>query len=326
MSGKKIDVSVELLGIKFRNPLILASGILGANSNILKKVFNSGAGGVITKTIGPDSREGYPNPTFLEPMENVILNAMGLPNPGYEAFILELKENVIDFPYIVSIFGNNTEEFVEVAGAMEDAGVKMLEINLSCPHSKSKTLMSQDLHCTSDVVRSVRKAVKIPIIVKLSPNVTNIVEFAKAAIDNGADALSAINTLQALEIDPYFEMPVLGNHVGGQSGPSIRCIAQRKVADITLAMRRDEIGKVPVIAVGGIRTGYDAIRFILLGAECVQIGSAVYYEDLPIFEKINGEIKGLMAEKGYTKLSDFRGNALNWLEKCFHTPISTVNK
>jgi dihydroorotate dehydrogenase (NAD+) catalytic subunit len=268
-------------------------------------------------------------------MENVIINAMGLPNPGYKEYLKDdwPVAQKCRVPVIVNVVGHTPQEFVEVAGAMADAGAKLIELNVSCPHSVGKggklskkmqakmkaksCLIGQDPGGTAAVVKSVRKAVKVPLIVKLTPNVTDIRDIAKAAIDNGADALSAINTVEAMEIDPYFELPVLGNMAGGQSGPSIRCIAQRKIADILVAMRRRQLKKVPVIGVGGIRTGLDIARFILLGATCVQIGTSAtpMYEGLDIFKNSIQELKSYMKEQKYAKLSDFRGHALSYLIK-----------
>ena len=323
-----MNLSVDLCGQELRNPTILASGILGSSPDILERVAKNGAGAVITKSIGPIRREGYKNPTVIEPMENVILNAMGLPNPGYKEFIKEIDDYLnilgadgvdsVSVPLIVSIFGA-VPEIADVACAIADSGVKILEINISCPQAFARCikpgLVGQDKEATREVVHAVKDAVKIPIIVKLSPNVTDITEIAKAAVDAGADAISAINTIQALEVEPMVEKPVLGNIFGGQSGPSVRCIAQKKIADITLAMELGEIRKVPVIGIGGVRSGLDIARFILLGASCVQIGSSVLYDDIGIFKKSVDELKEFMNEKGYKKLSDFRGNALKWLPR-----------
>ncbi len=313
----------------------MCSGVLGGSGAALKRIAKSGAGAVITKSIGPRPREGYKGPTVLEPMENVVINSMGLPNPGYQEYLREDwgVAQECGVPVIVNIVGHTPEEYVEVAGAMADAGAKILELNVSCPHSVQKggklsksmrakmkaksCLIGQDVGGTAAVVKSVRKAVKIPIIVKLTPNVTDIREIAKAAVDNGADALSAINTVEALEVDPYFEVPVLGNITGGQSGPSVRCIAQRKVADILVAMRRRQMRKVPVIGVGGIRTGLDIARFILLGVTCVQLGTAAtpMYDGLDIFKKSVSGLKKYMNDKKYCKLAEFRGKTLGYMIK-----------
>lgn len=318
----KVDVSVNICGINLKNPTMLASGVLGGTAGSLRRVAKNGAGALITKSIGVEPRNGYNGPTVIEPMENVLLNAMGLPNPGYKEFINELNDiKDIDIPIIPSIFGSNEREFSEVAKAMEQAGSKMLEVNISCPHSNGrcrKILIGQDKEETGIVINSIKRAAKIPIIVKLSPNVTDITEFTKVAIENHADAISAINTIQALEIHPEFERPVLGNLVGGQSGAAIRPIALRKVTDIVLKIREMKRNgqikeEIPVIGVGGITNGLDIVRFLLVGATCVQIGTAAK-NDLAVFDKSVKELKEYMIKKNYKSLADFRGKALKWLE------------
>lgn len=323
-----VDLSVELCGLKLRNPVMLASGFLGASGELLKRVANTGVGALVTKSIGPEERRGYPNPTVIEPMTNVVLNAMGLPNPGYKDFLDEIaiaKEGGI--PVIVSIFGSRPSEFALVASEMERAGADMIEINISCPHPnrmRETRLIGQDPHVTRKVLKSVRKAAEIPLIVKLSPNVTYITDFVGVALECGMDAICAINTIQALEIDPFLERPVLGNLVGGQSGPSIRCIALRKVADIALylqrKMKKGELKKdIPIIGVGGIKDGQDAARFILAGSTCIQVGSAILYKDFQVFQNV---IKGLeehMKAKGYKEIDQFKGKALDWLEHVSHS-------
>jgi len=319
--GNEIDISVNLCGIELNNPTMLASGVLGGTAGSLRRVAQNGAGALITKSIGVAPRNGYQGPTVIEPMENVLLNAMGLPNPGYKEFINELNDaRDIDIPIIPSIFGSNGKEYVEVAKAMEKAGSKLLEVNISCPHPYSKCrdlLIGQDLDETQNVIKEIKKAVQIPIIVKLSPNVTDIAKFAEKAIESGADAISAINTIQAIEIHPEFERPILGNLVGGQSGASIRPIALRKVADIVLKIdslkKEGQLEKeIPVIGVGGVSDGLDIVRFLLIGATCVQIGTAVK-DNLAVFDKSVRQLKEYMVKKNYESLNDFRGNALQWL-------------
>ena len=319
--AREIDVSVNLCGIKLKNPTMLASGVLGGTAGSLRRIAQNGAGALITKSIGVIPRNGYQGPTVIEPMENVLLNAMGLPNPGYKEFINELNgAKDIKIPIIPSVFGSTEKEFVEVAKAMEKAGSKMLEVNISCPHPDPKCrhgLISQDPDETKKVVTEIKKAVKIPIIVKLSPNVTDISEFAEVAVNSGANAISAINTIQALEIHTEFERPTLGNLLGGQSGASIRPIALRKVADIILKIKElKQEGyiekEIPVIGIGGVTDGLDIVRFLLVGASCVQIGTAVK-DDLAVFDKSVRQLKEYMIKKKYESLDDFRGNALKWL-------------
>lgn len=311
-----MDLSANLCNLKLRNPLILASGIKGGSAKTLKRVYESGCSAVITKSIGIKPREGYKMPTIISPMKGVIINAMGLPNPGYKEFLKELKflkENKI--PTIVSIFGYSKEEFIEVANGLEEHA-EIFELNISCPHSSPEMknkLISQNLQKTAEVVSAIKDNVKIPFIVKLSPNVSDISEFAKVSVENGASGISAINTVSALEIDVNIEKPILGNYFGGQSGESIKYIAQRKVAEILLAMERKEMKKVPVVGVGGISSGEDVIKFLLLGCTAVEIGSAIHYYDLGIFKKCENELKNWMKKKGYKSLNDFRGKALKEL-------------
>jgi dihydroorotate dehydrogenase (NAD+) catalytic subunit len=312
-----MDLSVILCGVPLRNPLVLASGILGTKGALLQRVAECGAGAVTTKSVGVEPREGYNNPTVLHISPDIVLNAMGLPNPGYNQFTEEIETaKKSGIPVIASVFGSSQEEFALVAGEMEEAGADIVELNVSCPHSLPRF---KGLHLgqipveTKGVVKRVKQTITIPVLVKLSPNVTSIVKVARACIEGGADGLSLINTLQALEIDPMTEKPVLGNMLGGQSGPSIRCIAQRKVADVLTAMRRGELEEVPVVGVGGIESGEDVARFILLGCQCVQIGSAVLKYGFDTFAKCLNELEEYMEEKGYETLEDFRGKSLEWL-------------
>ncbi|MBU7022160.1 MAG: dihydroorotate dehydrogenase [Theionarchaea archaeon] len=312
-----MDVSTRLCGIPLRNPLVLASGILGTKGALLQRVAESGAGAVTTKSIGVEPREGYNNPTVLHISEDIVLNAMGLPNPGCRQFAEEIEmAKKGGVPVIASVFGRSQEEFSLVAAMMEESGADIVELNVSCPHSLPRY---KGLHLgqipveTKGVVRKVKQTITIPVLVKLSPNVTSMVEVAQACIEGGADGLSLINTVQALEIDPMTEKPVLGNMLGGQSGPSIRLIAQRKVADVLTAMRRGELEEVPVVGVGGIESGHDVVRYLLLGCQCVQIGSAVLKYGFDTFKKCQSELREYMEEKGYETLDDFRGKSLEWL-------------
>ncbi|MBU7047544.1 MAG: dihydroorotate dehydrogenase [Theionarchaea archaeon] len=312
-----MDVSVNLCGLTLKNPLILASGILGTKGALLKRVAEKGAGAVITKSIGMNPRKGYRNPTVIQVSDDIVLNAMGLPNPGCHEFSEEIKiAKKGGVPVIVSLFGGSKEEFSQGAVVMEKAGADMLELNVSCPHSQPRY---KGLHLgqipveTKGVIELVKQSVSIPVMVKLSPNVTDIVEVVDACVSGGADAVSLVNTVQALEVEPFLEKPVLGNMVGGQSGASIRCIAQKKVADVMIAMEQGRIEEVPVVGVGGIESGEDVARFLLLGCQCVEIGSAVLKYGISTFQKCLNELEEYMRIKGYESLDDFRGNCLKWL-------------
>lgn len=312
-----MDLSVNLCGLKIEPPLLLASGILGTKGSLLRRVAENGAGAVVTKSIGLNPRTGYQNPTVLQISDDIVLNAMGLPNPGCHEFAPEIKiAKKGGIPVIVSVFGGSKEEFSHVASVMEEAGADMLELNVSCPHSLPGY---KGLHLgqipveTKGVVEMVKQTVTIPVMVKLSPNVTDIVEVVDACISGGADAVSLINTVQALEVEPIVEKPVLGNRFGGQSGASVRCIAQRKVAEVLVAMEKGIIEKIPVVGVGGIESGEDVARFVLLGCACVEIGSAVLKYGFDTFRKCAHELEEYMKMKGYERLDDFRGHCLKWL-------------
>ena len=311
------NLGVEIPGLAMLNPLMLASGIQGGNAAALHRVSASGAGGMVSKSIGPQPREMYPGPVCVEAMDSVILNAMGLPNPGADAFADVIATENFVKPMLVSIFGGDAGEYVEVALKMTGAGAGSLELNLSCPHAKpgSRSLIiGQQPELIREVVSAVREAVDVPLYAKLSPNTTSIVREAGAALEAGADGLSLINTVSAIEVDPFAGRPVIGNLLCGMSGPAVRPIAQRKLAEVALAMRRGELPDAPIIAMGGISTGLDVARFIMLGASVVQIGSALVWGDVDVFQQVADELSDFMDQNGYSELDSMRGVALESLE------------
>jgi len=268
------------------------------------RIFKSGAGAVVTKSIGLKPRNGYPNPTVVE-LENGILNAMGLPNPGIKEFkneIKQLKESNI--PVIGSIFGSNKNEFVELSEKMQSYGIDALELNLSCPHAKGYGLeIGSDSEIVREITSKVKESNKIPVFVKISPNLADIVEIAKSVEKGNADAIVAINTVKAMKIDLEFKMPVLSNKIGGYSGKAIKPIGVRCVYEISKNVN------IPVIGVGGIITGEDALEYIMAGASAVQIGSGIYYRGIDIFKKVYNEMESWMKNHGYNNLSELIGVA-----------------
>ena len=272
------------------------------------RIFKSGAGAVVTKSIGLKPRNGYPNPTVVE-LENGILNAMGLPNPGIKEFkneIKQLKESNI--PVIGSIFGSNKNEFVELSEKMQSYGIDALELNLSCPHAKGYGLeIGSDSEIVREITSKVKESNKIPVFVKISPNLADIVEIAKSVEKGNADAIVAINTVKAMKIDLEFKMPVLSNKIGGYSGKAIKPIGVRCVYEISKNVN------IPVIGVGGIITGEDALEYIMAGASAVQIGSGIYYRGIDIFKKVYNEMESWMKNHGYNNLSELIGVAHLWI-------------
>jgi dihydroorotate dehydrogenase (NAD+) catalytic subunit len=274
------------------------------NSGSMNRVFKCGASAIVTKSIGLKPRNGYPNPTVVE-LECGILNALGLPNPGIEEFkeeIYDLKKS--DIPVIGSIFGSDSKEFVELARRMQDYDVDALELNMSCPHAKGYGLeIGCDPELVKEITSKVKQSIKIPVFVKISPNLTNIIDIAKSAEKGNADAIVAINTIKAMKIDIEMKIPVLSNKIGGYSGSAIKPIGIRCVYEIAQNVN------IPIIGVGGITTGKDVIEYFMAGATAVQVGSAIYYRDLDVFKKICDEIEIWMKKHGYNNLSEIIGVA-----------------
>lgn len=270
----------------------------------MKRIFKSGAGAVVTKSIGLKPKKGYKNPTLIE-LEHGFLNAMGLPNPGIENFekeLIELKK--IKKPVIGSIYGSNTKEFVHLSKKMQKYGVDAVELNMSCPHAKGYGLeVGSDPKLVKNIVTNTKKSIDIPVFVKISPNLINIVEIAKAAEKGKADAIVAINTIKAMKIDLEIKKPVLYNKIGGYSGPAIKPIGIRCVYEIS------KNTKIPIIGCGGISTGLDAIEYIMAGASAVQVGSAVYYREIDVFKKICKEIETWMKKHNYKDIKEIIGVA-----------------
>lgn len=311
------DLSVDVLNMRLVNPTVLPSGILGEREGMLERAAASGASLLITKSITLEPRDGYHGPCVVESSPGGILNAMGLPNPGIVAFSRTYRPRIRGVPVVPSIYGTTPDELRELAMTLDSLDPPAIELNLSCPHAggkRSGRLIAQDPTETTKVIAAVCATTDVPVIAKLSPNVTDIVEIAAAALFAGASAIGAVNTFEALDIDVEFERPVLGNFIGGLSGPVIRPLALRKVTAIALAMRDGRIDEAPIIAYGGAAGGEDIARFIMAGATAVGLGSVIYERDLEVFRAATGELAAWMERKGYSRLDDFRGNVLDWLD------------
>ncbi|MFA4639614.1 dihydroorotate dehydrogenase [Pyrococcus kukulkanii] len=296
-------LDIEILGLKMKNPLILASGVVDMTPELLKRAHREGAGAVVTKSIGKEPRKGYENPTIVE-LPYGLINAMGLPNPGWEAFLEEFKGEKFDFPVIVSIFGGTPEEFAFLAEKLQEAA-DAFELNLSCPHAKGYGMeIGQDPNNVYEVVKAVKDVTDKPIIAKLTPNTNDITKLGLAAEKAGADAVSAINTLKAIAIDIYAKRPILSNKIGGYSGPGIKPIALRAVYDLARVL------DIPIIGIGGITTWQDAMEFLLAGASALQIGTAVYLRGFSVFKEIAQGIENYLREEGFKSVHEIVGLAL----------------
>ena len=297
-------LSINLATLQLKNPVMLAAGILGITGSVLKRVAEAGSGAVVTKSIGPEPREGYDNPTVIALNEFSCLNAVGLSNPGYLEFSKEIPEaKQGNAPIIVSIFGAEIEEFCVIAKEMEKCGADALELNLSCPHGgKYGAAIGQDPQLTGEIVNAVKKSVHIPVFVKLTPNVSDLIPIAKSAENNGADAITAINTVRAMCIDIETGLPLLSNKFGGLSGPAIKPIAIKHIYDLYKEV------EIPLIGVGGIVSWEDAIEFFLAGATAIQVGTGLLRTSyLGMFNNLTEGILSYLKRKGYTRLEEIIG-------------------
>ena len=298
-----VNLEVELFGLRFENPLILASGINDKVPEQWIRAHEEGAGGVVTKSIGIEPRKGYDNPTIVE-LPYGLINAMGLPNPGWKGFLEMVNGYTFDFPLIVSIFGGTPEEFAFLAQKLSDVA-DAFELNLSCPHAKGYGMeIGQNPENVYEVVKAVKDATDKPVIAKLTPNIDDITKLGLSAEKAGADAVSAINTLKAVAIDIYARKPILSNRVGGYSGPGVKPVALRAVYDLAKVL------DIPVIGIGGITTWQDAVEFLLAGASALQIGTAVSLRGWKVFREINEGIEAYLESEGFSSVEEIVGLAL----------------
>jgi len=298
------EVAVDIGGLRFRNPVLLAAGILGVSPSSLLRVARRGAGGVVTKSLSVEPREGFPNPVVVEVDGGGFVNAVGLSNPGAINFREELR-NYAPFPVplIGSVFGYRAEEYAEAASIL-DGCVDGFELNVSCPSvSAVGAEIGRSPKLVGDVVRSVKAVTRKPIFVKLSPNVQDIAVIGTAAQRAGADGVVAINTVSAMAIDGGFGRPTLSALKGGLSGRPIRAIALRCVYELSKALT------IPVIGCGGISSWRDAVDMIASGASAVQIGSAIRDLGLDAFGEIADGIRRYLDELGYSSPADLVGVA-----------------
>ncbi len=300
---KDAGLSVDLAGVRLINPTMLASGILGYSAETLAEVAEGGCGGVVTKSVCLKPRVGYANPTVVQASVGLI-NAMGLPNPGIDEFAEEIREMKIKLtvPVVASVFGFSVAEYVVVSKKAVRAGVDGVELNVSCPHVKDTgSELGQDPLLLSKVVRGVKAAVDKPVFVKLTPNVTSVVELARTAERDGADALTIMNTVKAMAIDVETGMPILANRVGGLSGSAVKPIALRHVFDVYEAV------EIPILGCGGIVDWRDAVEFLLAGASAVQIGTAVAVRGLGVFGEVVRGIRAYMRKRGLRSVGEIVG-------------------
>ncbi len=297
-----MNTKVTIAGVTFKNPVMTASGTFGSGMEYSDFLDLNRLGAVVTKGVANVPWEGNPTPRIAE-VYGGMLNAIGLQNPGIDVFVKRdipfLKK--FDTKIIVNVCGKTVEDYLEVVERLSGEPVDMLEINVSCPNVKEGAIaFGQKAECLYDITSRIRKRAKQPIIMKLSPNVTDIAEMAKAAEAAGADALSLINTLTGMKIDIHKRKFVLANKTGGLSGPAIKPVAVRMVYQASHAV------KIPVIGMGGIANAEDAIEFMLAGASAVAVGAMNFVNPYATVEIVEG-IEAYMKQYGIGDVTELIG-------------------
>ena len=305
-SPTTIDLSVRLGRLTLRNPILTASGTFGYAREMQGLVDIASLGGVLPKTITLAPRPGNTPWRTVETAAG-LLNSIGLDNDGVDAFVVNHLPylRTLDTAVIVSVAGKSFEEFIELAKRIEAAGpgVAALELNISCPNVTGGVDFGTDPQACYAVVNGVRNACSLPILAKLTPNVTRIVDIAKAAAEAGADAVSCINTLLGMAVDWRRRKPILGNVVGGLSGPAIKPVALRCVYQVANSV------DIPIVGIGGIATIDDCMEFLVAGASAVQIGTANYY-DPGVSQRLVEQLPAAVAELKCTSVAQVTGSML----------------
>ena len=302
-----MNTKVNLAGVELKNPVMTASGTFGSGAEYSEFVDLNRLGAVVTKGVANVPWPGNPTPRIAE-VYGGMLNAIGLQNPGIDVFakrdIPFLKQ--YDTKIIVNVCGKTTEDYIEVVERLADEPVDLLEINISCPNVKEGGIaFGQDPKAVEAITREVKKHAKQPVIMKLSPNVTDITVMAKAAEAGGADVLSLINTLRGMRIDVNTRRPILKMNTGGLSGPAVLPVAVRMVWEVAQAV------DLPILGMGGVSKGEDAAQMMLAGATAVAVGTACFDDPYaPI--KVRDGLASLAERQGLNKVSDFTGAVVPW--------------
>ena len=304
----QVDLSVELAGVSLKNPVVVASGTFGFGREYSQFYDLGELGGICAKGLTLRPREGNPAPRIAEtPMG--ILNSVGLQNPGVDAFISEelpfLRQ--FDTKIIANISGDSPEEYGVMCEKLSGAGVDLIEVNISCPNVKAGGMAyGTRPELAAEVTREAKRhAGQVPVMVKLSPNVTDITEIARAAEEAGADALSLINTLRGMRIDLNTRRPVLRMNTGGLSGPAVLPVAVRMVWEVSQAV------KLPILGMGGVSRGEDAAQLILAGASAVGVGTALFADPFAPL-KVRDRLAELTEQSGLARTAQLTGGGLPW--------------
>jgi len=297
------SIATSIGQIQLDKPVMLASGILGISLDVFNRLYRSGAGAVVTKSLSTEPWEGYPNPTIFGVKGGGWINAVGLSNPGATNFAKMIEPNQ-DVPIVISLVGSIPEDFEIMIKQFENCKITAYELNLSCPHvAKVGLEVGDDPELVRKIVTTAKNTTSVPIIAKVGLGTTHYLNTVSTAIDSGIDAITAINTVRAMAIDVETQRPILSNKFGGLSGTPIKPIALRCVYEIS--SKHD----IPIIGCGGVSTWDDAIEFFLAGASAIQLGSAVGDNWINVFSEINNGISQYMKRKNYSSIKDMVGLA-----------------
>ncbi|MDP8907244.1 MAG: dihydroorotate dehydrogenase [Thermoproteota archaeon] len=293
---------IKIGEIELKNPIIVASGILGLSQSIFNRLYRIGAGAIVSKSISLFPREGYTNPTITTIKGRSYINAVGLANPGLESFTKEISTNNI--PLIVSIVGSTIQDFNEIVNKLKTLNILGFELNLSCPHVEKMGMeIGDDPKAVYDIVGNIKNNSDKPLFVKVGIGNSNIIKTAKVAEEAGADCITAINTIRAMKIDIETGYPILENKIGGLSGASIKPIGVRCVYEL-----KKNIG-IPIVGCGGIFSHEDVVEYLMAGASAVQIGSVLGFEGLNSLDNILKGLNNYLKIKSYTNVSELIGIA-----------------
>ncbi len=309
---ENIDTSVHIAGIRFKNPVIAASGTFGFGTEYEQLIDVHALGGMCSKGLTLEARSGNKG-IRLHETPSGLMNSIGLENPGIEHFIQKELPQMLAFNTvsIANLSGSTIESYVEGARLLNATNIPMIELNISCPNVKAGGMaFGLQASAAAEVTEAVRKATEKPLMVKLSPNAPDLIAIAHAVRKAGADAISLVNTFQAMAINIEKGSPVFNNIKAGLAGPAIRPIALRMVYDVCASIKElPENERIPVVGLGGIRTWIDAVEFIMAGAHAIQVGTATFADPLAMIKIIEGLVS-FMKRKNYKTLADFRGIAL----------------
>jgi dihydroorotate dehydrogenase (NAD+) catalytic subunit len=290
------NIPIKISGLNLKNPVIVASGILGLSQSIFNRLYNLGAGAIVSKSISLLPREGYRNPTIVNVDRMSYINAVGLANPGAESFSKEISNNI--GPLFVSLVGSDKSEISAIVRKFNDLKILGFELNLSCPHVEKMGMeIGDDLNLVDDMIRSIKKETTKPLFVKVGLGKSDILEVARVAESAGADGITAINTLRAMKIDIQTRCPVLENKIGGLSGSAIKPLGIRCVYELSKSLR------IPIIGCGGIMTYADVIEYMMAGASAVQIGSLIGLRGIHSIGRI---VRSLRSYLEATNISDIK--------------------